>query len=167
MNYTQLRKYDIANGKGIRVTIFVAGCKFNCPSCFNSQYQDFKSGKLFTQDTLKTILEYLSNDRIAGLSVLGGEPLMQDVNNLFMLLSTVKNYFPKKDIWLWTGYTYETIPIKYRSLLQYVDVLVDGQFIEGLKNLRLKFRGSSNQRLIDVQESLKQGEVVLYDIEKL
>ena len=160
MNYAQLRKYDIANGKGIRTTIFVSGCQFGCKSCFNLQYQDFKFGQPFTENTLNTILEYLSDENISGLSVLGGEPLMQNVEDLELLLGTVKHYFPSKDIWLWTGYKYEEIPSKYHFVLKHIDILVDGKFIEAEKDLTLKWRGSGNQRIIDVQESLKQEKVV-------
>lgn len=160
MNYAQLRKYDIANGKGIRTTIFVSGCRFACKSCFNLQYQDFKFGQPFTENTLNTILEYLSDENVSGLSVLGGEPLMQEIEDLDLLLGTVKHYFPNKDIWLWTGYKYEEIPSKYHSVLKYIDVLVDGKFIETKKDIKLRWRGSSNQRIINVQESLKQGKII-------
>lgn len=163
MNYAQIRKYDVANGIGVRTTIFVSGCTHNCPSCFNKEYQNFKYGNKFTQETEQQILENLSDPNVKGLSVLGGEP-MQNAKGLILLLRRVREEFPDKNIWIWSGYTYEEIKQNQSmtELLSLCDVLVDGRFVQELKSAKLKFRGSSNQRVIDVQKTLKTGQIVLY-----
>ena len=162
MKYAQIRKYDVANGLGVRTSIFVTGCTHNCFNCFNKEYQDFDFGKPWTKKETQTIIEYLNNDHISGLSILGGEP-MQSANDLTSLVKEVKQH-SNKDIWLWSGYTYEEV-IKHedrRKLLEEIDVLVDGRFIESKKDLTLKFRGSSNQRIIDVKKSLSSGMIVIF-----
>lgn len=162
MKYAQIRKYDVANGLGIRTSIFVTGCTHNCFNCFNKEYQDFNFGKLWTEKETKTIIEYLSNDHISGLSILGGEP-MQNANDLTFIVKEIKQY-SNKDIWLWSGYTYEEI-LKDKDrikLLNEIDILVDGRFIESKKDLTLKFRGSSNQRVVDVKKSLSSGTIILF-----
>lgn len=163
MNISQIRKYDVANGQGIRTTIFVSGCTHNCKGCFNKEYQNFNYGSKFTSETEDLILNYLADPNVKGLSVLGGEPF-QNVDGLIDLLHRVSREFPEKDVWVWTGYTWEEIvkDKEKRYLLPFIDVLIDGKFIESKKNLKLKFRGSSNQRVIDVYESLKANEVKLY-----
>lgn len=153
MNYAQLRKYDVANGEGIRTTLFVSGCSFNCKNCFNKDYQDFNYGKSFTFETIEEILENISDDNIRGLSVLGGEVFMQNPLMLLHLLSQAKINFPQKDIWVWTGYKLENIPKEYHMLFPYIDVLIDGQFEEDKKDLRLSYRGSSNQKIWRKSES--------------
>lgn len=160
MNYAQIRRYDISNGIGIRTSIFLSGCRFNCKNCFNIQYQNFCYGEEFTDETLNTVLAYVSDDNVKGLSILGGEPLMQDSNELLKLVKTVKENYPYKDIWLWTGHRFNEIPCKYEPVLKYVDVLIDGRFEENKKDLTLKWRGSSNQRIIDVQKTIKFGNIV-------
>ncbi|OLS02200.1 anaerobic ribonucleoside-triphosphate reductase activating protein [Tissierella creatinophila] len=163
MKYAQIRKYDVANGLGVRTSIFVTGCTHNCFNCFNKEYQDFDFGKPWTKKETQTIIEYLNNDHISGLSILGGEP-MQNANDLTSLVKEVKQH-SNKDIWLWSGYTYEEV-IKHedrRKLLEEIDVLVDGRFIESKKDLTLKFRGSSNQRVIDVKKSLSSGMIVIFE----
>lgn len=170
MNYAAIKKTDVANGPGVRVSLFVSGCTHGCKGCFNSEAWDFGYGNPYTIQTETEILKALAPDYIRGLSLLGGEPL--DPRNRKAVLSLVEKVrlsYPKKDIWCYTGYDYEKdlLPLAQQgektvsSLLQLIDVLVDGEFVEELKNLKLPFRGSENQRLIDVQESLRQKKVVL------
>ena len=161
MNYAQIRKYDVANGIGVRTTLFVSGCTHNCPMCFNKEYQNFKYGNEWTQEIEDKFIEYVKDENVVGASILGGEPLQQDAYTLYKLLKRIK-LETGKNIWLWTGYEYESLPIEYKPLLLHIDVLVDGRFIQDLKSAKLKFRGSSNQRVIDVKKTLEKGEVVLY-----
>lgn len=160
MRYAQLRKYDVANGQGIRSTIFVSGCSHHCYNCFNEEYQDFNYGNLWTEETTQTIIEYLSDESVAGLSLLGGEP-MQNLE-LTQILRTIKKSV-NKNIWIYSGYTFEQIieDTKKLELLKECDTLVDGLFVEDLKDLKLKFRGSSNQRIIDIKASLDSNKVIL------
>lgn len=163
MRYGQIREFDVANGPGIRVSFFVTGCSHNCYNCFNQEYQNFNYGELWEKDTTKKLIDYLKKDQIAGLSVLGGEPF-QNAEDLREVLIDVKKEVDKP-IWIWSGFTLDQIledPEK-EALLEEIDVLVDGKFVERLKDLSLKFRGSSNQRIIDVKNTLKQGELVLLD----
>lgn len=166
MRYGQIRKYDVANGPGIRVSFFVTGCTHNCFNCFNKEYQDFEYGNIWTDKHTQDIIKLLENPHIRGLSVLGGEPF-QNSKDLTKVLRDINHSKPQdKDIWVWSGYTYEQI-IKDSvrlGLLKEIDVLVDGPFVQKLKDLTLKFRGSSNQRIIDVEKTLQKGEVILYDI---
>lgn len=151
MNYIGLSKYDTANGNGIRVSLFVSGCTLHCKGCFNPESWDFNSGKLFTDETLKEILEELSKDYISGFSVLGGDPLeSESFNDVYNIVKTVKETYPKKSIWLWSGRTYEKV--KDNRILDYVDVMIDGAFIEKLKDTSLRYRGSSNQRILNLHE---------------
>lgn len=147
MRIADIKYPDVANGKGVRVSIFVQGCNRHCKGCFNEETWDFKGGRSFTYRNREKIFEYLSYSWVSGLSVLGGEPLEQDTT-LAVFLAEVKSKFPNKDIWMWTGYKYEEV--KYRPILKYVDVLVDGAFEEDKKDLDLLFRGSSNQRIINL-----------------
>ncbi len=160
MKYAQIRKYDVANGLGIRTSIFVSGCTHKCFNCFNEAYQDFNFGQIWTQIQSKKIIDYLSNDHIRGLSILGGEP-MENACGLISMIKEIKEH-SDKDIWLWSGYTYEEILAKpdRKKLLSQVDVLIDGKYIEDKKDLTLKFRGSSNQRIIDVKKSLINGCII-------
>ena len=158
MNYATIKKYDIANGIGVRVSLFVSGCNHRCKGCFNSEAWDFNYGKKFDVNAENEILHVLEKPYIKGLSVLGGEPLQQD-NTLLEFLKKVRNKFPSKSIWLYTGYTYEQI--KDKKELDYVDVLVDGKFVEALKDISLQFRGSSNQRIIDVKATKENSKIVL------
>lgn len=160
MNYAQIRKYDVANGPGIRSTIFVTGCTHNCYNCFNKEYQDFNFGKTWTDKETKEVIEYLELPEVKGLTVLGGEPFQNEVD-LLMTIKDIKKEV-QKDIWIFSGYTFEEI-IKYenkKNLLEECDVLVDGRFVENLKDLTLRFRGSSNQRIIDVKRSLDENKVI-------
>ena len=162
MRYGQIRKYDIANGEGIRTTIFVIGCTHKCPECFNQEYQDFSAGSLWTNKETKQVIEYLNDDQVKGLTLLGGEPF-QNTKDLTEIVKEIKKH-SNKDIWIYSGYTYEDIlddPDK-KKLLDLCDVLVDGLFINKLKNLKLKFRGSSNQRIIDIKKSNKDSVVLYY-----
>lgn len=148
MRYAQIRKMDISNGPGIRVSIFVQGCEFHCKGCFNSSTWDFNGGKEFTNETMDYLFS-LVNEHIAGLSVLGGEPLNpKNVETVLEICKRFKELFPGKSIWLWTGYRFEGLDEQQKEVLKWVDVLVDGQFIEELKDFRLKYCGSSNQRVI-------------------
>ncbi len=158
MNFGQIRQFDVANGPGIRTSIFVTGCYFNCPGCFNQQFKDFNSGTKWSKQIEDKIISFLQNEHVCGLSVLGGEPLSQD-GDLFNLLRNCKLKI-NKSIWMWTGFCFENLNNLQKELLQFVDVLVDGPFIETKKNLKLKFRGSSNQRIIDVKLSFKYGKIV-------
>lgn len=170
MNYASIKKTDVANGPGVRVSLFVSGCTHHCPGCFNAETWDFAYGREYTQATEEEILEALDHDYIRGLTFLGGEPF-EDANRptVLDLASKVRSRFPEKTIWCYTGYTYETDLLRWIEegktdvlpLLQQLDVLVDGEFIAAQKNLRLKFRGSENQRIINVPESLKSGTTVI------
>ena len=166
MNYGDIRQYDIANGEGIHCTLFVSGCHFHCQGCFNQEAQDFKYGKYFDKETEDKFIEMCKNENVDAVSILGGEPLDQNdiTYNIIDLLQRIKEEV-KKPIWLWSGYTYEYL-IEHRytigKALDYIDVLIDGQFILAQRSLMLNWRGSKNQRVIDVKNSLKQKQVILY-----
>ncbi|MGN0329051.1 MAG: anaerobic ribonucleoside-triphosphate reductase activating protein [Lachnospira sp.] len=173
MNYAEIKYNDVANGPGVRTSLFVSGCTHRCKGCFNEIAWDFNYGQPFTEDTIKAILESLKPSYIAGLTILGGEPFEHsNQQGLLPLLRAVKKEFPDKDIWCFSGYLFdkdicERMCKEYdetSEMLSYIDVLVDGEFVEELKDLMLKFKGSSNQRTILVQESLKTGSIVkLFD----
>lgn len=149
MNYNTIKQLDIANGPGCRVSLFVQGCDFNCPGCFNSVAKDFSGGKPFTDQTVETLLELAAPDHISGLSILGGEPLHpRNRSEVLSLVRKFKDKYPKKTVWIWTGYLWNEVKDDLHG--SGVDVLVDGRFEEELKDLRLKYRGSSNQRVINV-----------------
>lgn len=164
MRYGQIRPFDIANGEGVRVSIFVTGCTHHCEGCFNKEYQDFHAGSLWSNKETAEVIEYLSKDEISGLTVLGGEPF-QNALDLTKIIKEIKKKIDKP-IWIYSGYTFEQLlgSNKKIELLKLIDVLVDGKFEQNKKDLKLRFRGSSNQRIIDVQASLKKGEVVLYEL---
>ena len=162
MNYAQLRHYDVANGPGVRASIFVSGCRFNCKGCFNKEAQDFNYGNIYTKEVENKFMEYIKDDNVKGVSILGGEPLMQTMDDsLLNLLKRIKKE-SNKEIWMWTGFIYEIAILdeKRKEILNYVDVLVDGQFDESKKVLNLKFRGSTNQRIIDLNRTRKEGKIV-------
>ena len=164
MKYAKIRKMDISNGEGIRVSLFVQGCSFHCKNCFNQETWDFNGGKEFTTAEIQKIIELANKDYIAGLSVLGGEPLHNNnVDEVFHIVATFKEKFPNKDIWLWTGFKFEDAikDSKRKFILRNIDVLVDGQFEEDKKDLTLKWRGSSNQRVIDCKKSLAENKIIL------
>ena len=161
MNYAKIRKMDISNGPGVRVSIFMQGCTFNCPNCFNQETHDFNEGVPFTDETINTVIELCKWDHCMGLSILGGEPLHpRNIDGTIRLCMAVKEALPTLSIWLWTGYTFEYI--KDKDITNYVDVIIDGRFIEAKKDLMLQYRGSSNQRVVDVKRSLKENKTVLY-----
>ena len=162
MFYGAIKKLDIGNGPGIRVSLFTSGCRHKCKGCFNSETWDFNYGKKFSWETIHEIERLLKNPNVEGLSILGGDPLEPE-NRLEVeaLCGYVRCNMPEKTIWMWTGYLWEDV--KNLCWLKYVDVLVDGPFVEKKKDLRLPYCGSSNQRVIDVQASLRTGEVVLLE----
>lgn len=173
MNYATIKWTDIADGEGVRISLFVSGCTHHCKNCFNQVAWDFDYGEPFDETIQNKILKELSNDYIAGLSLLGGEPLEpQNQEALLPFIKRVRERYPKKTIWCYTGFVLEekTGALKEinkntpytKKLISMFDVLVDGAYIEELKDVRLKFRGSSNQRVIDVQKTLHSEEVVLY-----
>ncbi|MBQ4235944.1 MAG: anaerobic ribonucleoside-triphosphate reductase activating protein [Treponema sp.] len=166
MYYGEIKKIDIANGDGVRVSLFVSGCRIHCPGCFNAMTWDFCYGKEFTQDTEKEIIEALEKDFISGLTLLGGEPFEPENQKVLApFLKKVKELFPKKNIWCYSGYIYETELLAEdgkahtevtEEMLSYIDVLVDGPFVEELKDISLVFRGSSNQRILKLAELRKE-----------
>ena len=163
MNYAQIRKYDIANGPGVRTTIFLTGCTLNCKNCFNKEYQNFHFGKVFDEKAFEEVMDCLSDANISGLSVLGGEPF-DNLEGLREFITKVRAK-SEKDIWIYSGYTFEELLEKDGAMdvLKNIDVLVDGRFVEDLKDLKLKFRGSSNQRIIDMKRTLEEDEILLMD----
>lgn len=171
MNYAEIKKTDIANGEGVRVSLFVSGCRRHCKNCFNKVTWDFSYGKPFTQDVQNELLEALAPDYIAGLTLLGGDPMEpENQRALLPFVRRVREELPQKTIWCYTGYTYRDGAIEEeqancevtRQFISLLDVLVDGRFVEELKDIRLVFRGSSNQRVIDIKRSIERGSVVLY-----
>ena len=172
MNYADIKYCDVANGKGVRVSLFVSGCTHHCKGCFNEETWNFHYGKPFTEETEKQVLDYLDKSYIAGLSLLGGEPF-EHVNQqgLLPLLRKVKARFPEKNIWCYTGYDFEKDLLSGRlcdkmitdRMLSCIDILVDGKFVEEKKNLKLRFKGSENQRIIDVKKSLQENRIILWE----
>lgn len=173
MNYGEIKNYDIANGLGVRVTLFVSGCTHHCKGCFNPMTWDFGYGQIFTEGTENQLLEMLAPDYIDGLTLLGGEPMEADNQRaLLPFLKKVRERYPHKNIWCYTGYTLETDLLSDSrarcevtdEILTLIDVLVDGEFIEEKKNISLAFRGSENQRIIDLPRTLANGTVTLVDL---
>ena len=173
MNYADIKRIDVANGEGVRVSVFVSGCNHHCKGCFNECAWDFNYGNKFTEKQENEVLKDLDHDYISGLSLLGGEPLEPaNQEGLLPLVKKVKEKFPDKKIWCYTGFDFEKDVVgkmakqseTTKELLQYLDVIVDGKFEEEKKDLKLRFRGSSNQRILDVQESLKENKLVEYKI---
>lgn len=163
MRYNKIRKMDISNGPGVRVSIFFQGCAFHCKNCFNPETHDFEGGKEFTDQTIHRVLELCEKEYIEGLSILGGEPMHpKNREGTFRLAKAFKEKYPNKTLWMWTGYLVDRDLIDLEGL-EYFDVIVDGQFVDELKDYRLQWKGSSNQRVIDVKETLKQNKVVLYE----
>lgn len=182
MFYASIKKTDVANGPGVRVSLFVSGCTHGCKGCFNSETWDFRYGKEYTEKTQQEILAALAPAYIKGLSVLGGEPMEpQNRGTVLGLLEEARALYPEKSIWCYTGYDYEKDILRWEAqekagekiqggadtisrLLKLIDVLVDGEFVEEKKNLRLAFRGSENQRLIDIKKSRQLGKTVCLDL---
>ena len=171
MNYSLIRACDIANGPGVRVSLFVSGCTHHCPGCFQPETWDFDYGRLFSREAQQRIVSLLEPDYIDGLTLLGGEPLEpHNQRGLLPFIEAIKDLFPNKTIWAYTGYILEellsrtgTDGVITESLLSQIDVLVDGPFVEEKKDLRLKFCGSSNQRLIDLKKTKAAGKIVLWE----
>lgn len=163
MNYQDIYNFDLANGEGVRVSLFVSGCTLHCKNCFNKEAWDFKAGKELTSEKYFQIYKLLESPNYSGLSILGGEPFDQEDYYLLMELCQTAHFYGK-NVWIWSGHTFEEINLdaKMSTLLQKCDVLVDGRFDEKQKDPSLNWRGSRNQRVIDVQESLKQQKVVEY-----
>ena len=167
MHYADIKKVDIANGEGVRVSLFVSGCRHHCKGCFNEMAWNFKYGKEFTENTVNVIMNDLDHDYVEGLSLLGGEPLEPENQEvLARLVTKVKEKYPNKNIWCYTGFDFEDdiIPEYQTSnmtkqLISNIDVIVDGKFDESKMDKTLRFRGSSNQRIIDVKETLKNHEI--------
>ncbi len=174
MYFSEIKECDIANGPGVRVTVFVSGCTHHCNGCFNEMTWDFQYGREFTKEDMEKIIKLLEPSYIAGLTLLGGEP-MEYVNQqgLLPLLRRVKEQYPDKTIWCYTGYLYDRDILddfcgkweETRELLSYLDVIVDGEFVEAQKDISLHFRGSSNQRIIDVKKSQEMGMTVMWEDE--
>lgn len=171
MNYGEIKSFDIANGEGVRVSLFVSGCTHHCKNCFNKETWDFNFGKPFTKEVEDSIIDMLSSDYIDGFSLLGGEPFEpQNQRVLTPFLKRIKENFPNKSIWCYTGYLFDDELLSESrarcectdEMLSLIDVLVDGEFVQDLYNITLAFRGSENQRIIDVQKSLETGEICLY-----
>ena len=171
MNYATIKNRDIANGPGVRVSLFVSGCTHRCKGCFNAVAWDFDYGQPFTQETVDSILEMLRPAFVKGITLLGGEPFEpQNQPALVELLRQIKKTYPEKSIWAFSGYLFDRDilagrlgdPEVTKEFVSYLDVLVDGPFVEEKKDLSLRFRGSANQRIIDVPASLRQGEVILW-----
>lgn len=177
MRYAQIRSMDISNGENVGVSLFVQGCSFHCHNCFNQETWDFNGGKEWTKEVEKRFLELIDRPYIKRVSFLGGECLAsQNLADILNLISEIRQKFPTKTIWLYTGYDYQTIfrgepsclsqdgldNYNRRQIISMCDVVVDGEYIDELKDSRLKFKGSSNQRVIDVKKSLKEGRIILY-----
>ncbi len=188
MRYSKIHKLDISNGSGVGVALFVQGCHFHCKNCFNSETWDFNGGKEWNEKIQNKFLDLIDRPYITRISILGGEPLAdENIIEIYLLLKNIKNRFPNKQIWLYTGYTFEQLSLFNsindflkgdcdldtvidrennnlirQMIIQKCDVLIDGQYIDELKDISLKFRGSSNQRIINVKKSLEENQVVLY-----
>ena len=171
MNFATIKKYDVANGPGVRVSLFVSGCTHRCKGCFNAEAWDFDYGQPYTAKTEEEILSALDHSYIAGLSLLGGEPFdPRNQETVCGLLKKVRARFPQKDVWCYTGYTLDKdlkeggaayTPFT-KDMLESIDVIVDGEFVEALKDIKLRFRGSSNQRIIDLKRTRGSGEIKLW-----
>lgn len=170
MNYANIKFNDIANGEGVRVSLFVSGCTHQCKNCFNKVAWDFNYGKLFTSEVEESIIKALKPDHINGLTLLGGEPMEpSNQKGLLEFIKKVKRIYPNKTIWCYSGYLFDKELLSpsrahcpwTKELISYFDIMVDGKFVEELKDITLRFKGSSNQRVIDVQKSLKENKVIL------
>ncbi|MCL2107544.1 MAG: anaerobic ribonucleoside-triphosphate reductase activating protein [Oscillospiraceae bacterium] len=169
MNYATIKPHDIANGVGVRVSLFVSGCEHACPACFNPECWDFGFGQPYTSETEGEILQAMAPEHIRGLTLLGGEPLHPSSRDTLLgLAGRVRAVYPGKDLWCYTGYDFErellgfcAADSRLRLLLEHIDILVDGRFIEAKKNLNLRFRGSENQRILRMKHSLEAGRAIV------
>ena len=163
MRYNKIRKMDISNGPGIRISIFMQGCTFNCKNCFNPETHDFNGGREFLDETIEKVLDLCSLEHIVGLSILGGEPMHpKNIDGTTKLAKAFRERYPDKTIWVWSGFLFDR-DLKDKEVLKYIDVLVDGQYKDELHNPKLKYCGSENQRVIDVKKSLLKNEVILLE----
>lgn len=163
MRYNKIRKMDISDGPGVRVSIFMQGCIFKCKNCFNPETHDFKGGTEFTDETIDKVLSLAKPDHIKGLSVLGGEPMHPvNIDGTMRLVKAFKEKYPNKSVWIWSGFLYDDIMKRNKEIFNYIDVLVDGQYEDSLHDPTLKWRGSSNQRVIDVEKTKKNGKITLF-----
>ena len=164
MRYNLIRKMDIADGPGVRVSIFLQGCEFHCFNCFNPETWDFEGGDELTDEVIDRVIELCGEEYVQGLSILGGEPMHpKNIAGTTKIAKAFKTVYPNKNLWVWSGFTFEVLQKRKdaQEVLQYLDTLVDGQYKDELHDFRLEWRGSSNQRVIDVQKTLKKGEIVL------
>lgn len=167
MRYNKIRKMDISNGPGVRVSVFMQGCSFHCKNCFNAETWDFRGGEEFNDEVIDKVLELAKDDYIKGLSILGGEPLHpNNLKGTTKLAKAFREKYPNKTIWVWSGFLFDR-DLKDKPILKYIDVLVDGRYEDEKHDFRLKWCGSSNQRVIDVQKSLKEDKIVLFEENKL
>ena len=174
MYYGNIKKFDIANGEGVRTSLFVSGCKNHCKNCFNRETWDFKYGNEFTNQTLEELMEAIDHPFIKGLTILGGEPFeIENQETVCQIVLEFKRRFPEKTLWMYSGYLFDQDLVNENGkrhteftlkILENVDILVDGRFVEELKNLSLKFRGSENQRIIRAKDSLAKGEIILSEL---
>ena len=163
MRYNKIRKMDISDGPGVRVSIFMQGCTFKCKNCFNPETHDFKGGTEFTDETIDKVLSLAKPDHIKGLSVLGGEPMHPvNIDGTMKLVKAFKEKYPNKSVWVWSGFLYDDIMERNKEIFNYIDVLVDGQYDDSLHDPTLKWRGSSNQRVIDIEKTKKNGKITLF-----
>ena len=164
MRYNLVRKMDIADGPGVRVSIFLQGCEFHCYNCFNPETWDFEGGDELTDEVIDRVIELCSEEYVQGLSILGGEPMHpKNIAGTTKIAKAFKAVYPNKNLWVWSGFTFEVLQKRKdaQEVLTLIDTLVDGQYKDELHDFRLEWRGSSNQRVIDVQKTLKKGEIVL------
>ncbi len=163
MRYNLIRKMDISDGPGVRVSVFLQGCEFHCKNCFNPETWNFDGGKEFTDEHIDEIMKLCGASHIKGLSILGGEPLHpRNIEATTKIAKTFKEKYPNKDLWVWSGFIFDE-DMRKKEVFKYIDTLVDGQYVDELHNPTLKWRGSSNQRVIDVQKSLKENKVILVE----
>ena len=163
MRYNLIRKMDISDGPGVRVSVFLQGCEFHCKNCFNPETWNFDGGKEFTDEHIDEIMKLCGASYIKGLSILGGEPLHpRNIEATTKIAKAFKEKYPNKDLWVWSGFIFDE-NMRKKEVFKYIDTLVDGQYVDGLHNPTLKWRGSSNQRVIDVQKSLKENKVILVE----
>ena len=164
MRFAQIRKEDISNGPGIRVSLFVQGCNRHCDGCFNPETWDYDKGQIFNRRIQELFLDLGKEKKITGFSILGGEPLDQD-ERMLQLIKKIKERYPDKTIWMWTGHTYEDLTDKQMEIVKLIDVLVDGPFIISQKCPGKRFRGSMNQRIIDIKKTIESGTITIHDLQ--
>lgn len=164
MNYAQIRSMDISNGRGIGVSLYTSGCRFHCKNCFNYELWDLNYGKKFDDAAKELLFNSLEEPFVKRFTILGGEPMIEENRNkVYDLLKEIKQRFPDKIIWLYSGYKYEELLSIFPQIFEVIDILVDGQFIDALKDFKLHFRGSSNQRIIDIKKTREQNKIVLLE----